>query len=72
MEIGQIEVFHEERRKGHCTQFLNEWEAAARELNRAVYVECVHSNILEQILADRGYVPEDSEQNTGLNWWLFD
>ena len=72
MEIGNISAHPQ--KNGHGTAFLNEFEQAARLLGLAVFVECVHSDVLMRILLKRGYTQEPTDDegsdHMGANWWL--
>ena len=54
IEIASVQVDEDKRRMGNFTRFLDETEKLASHFERAVFVECVHSPILQEILIRRG------------------
>lgn len=65
IDVGSVEVDQLYRNSGCCTQFLQCIENIAKRLDRKVYVECVHNEILHNMLRKRGYQMDD----LGENYW---
>lgn len=63
LDLGSIEVDEEERGKGVLKAFLLKMENAAKQMNRAVFVESVLEPRLIPFLLNRGYLkyPDSSE-----------
>lgn len=56
LDIASVEVDQKYRGMGIFTSFLNRFEAAASELNRAVFVENILNARLVTFLMNRGYI----------------
>jgi predicted GNAT family N-acyltransferase len=63
MEIGSVQVKEEYQGKGLFKEFLRVWEEIAKAKGRDVFIECVHSEILQEMLKRHGYEQVDE------NFW---
>jgi hypothetical protein len=59
LELASIDVDLDARNKGYAKKFIDLFEKVAFDNNRNVFIELVHSPILEKILQKRNYI-EDS------------
>lgn len=67
IDIATIEVVEKHRSKGNCGRFLEGMAGLAKKYGRHLFVECVHNELLADMLIRRGY----EEDTVPENYWLF-
>jgi GNAT superfamily N-acetyltransferase len=69
LDIGSVEVEEKHRGMGIFTGFLKRFEEAAKQLNRAVYVESIMEPRLVKFLLRNGYqyVPGQTDKDLAPN-----
>jgi hypothetical protein len=75
LEIASIEVDRDSRSKGYGSKFIDYFEKVAFDNGRNVYIELVHSPILENLLKKKNYLVDsyllDPYSNSSKIWWNF-
>ncbi len=68
LDIGSVEVDEPNRGKGIFTAFLEQFEQAAKKVNRTVYVESILNSRLKVFLLAKGYqlAPNSSDLSPNL------